>query len=79
MAVAMGNRVMIEDARNHGGFLRATWHPEARQFVVSIWEGSVCVAATRVTLADAPHLVAVLVDGMADAATPSAPQAATGC
>jgi hypothetical protein len=59
---------MIDDARSHGGFLRVTWHPEARQFVVSNWEDSVCVGATRVPFERAAELVALLVDGIADAA-----------
>jgi hypothetical protein len=66
----MRTRVFIEDARRDGGFLRVTWHPEARQFVISNWEDSVCVGATRVPLEGAPELVALLVDGIADAAQP---------
>ncbi len=66
----MRTRVFIEDARKDGGFLRVTWHAEARQFVISNWEDSVCVGATRVPLEEAPALVALLVDGIADAAHP---------
>ena len=66
MAVSMRTRVLIEDARSHGGFLRVTWHPEVRQFVVSNWEGAVCVGATRVPLESAAELISLLADGMAE-------------
>jgi hypothetical protein len=67
-------RVFVEDARRNGQFLRATWHGERQQFVLSNWEGTVCVGATRVPVTEAPALVALLVEGMADAAArPCAP------
>ncbi len=86
MAMAMradagfGRRVFVEDSRRHGGFARITWHADARQFVLSNWEGNVCVGATRVRVEDAPSVIRVLVDGLAEAAmaatttaTPPAP------
>ena len=63
-----GRRVFVEDARRNGQFLRVTWHAEGQQFVVSNWDGNVCVGATRVPVAEAPSLVALLVQGVADAA-----------
>jgi hypothetical protein len=70
-------RVFVEDARRNGQFLRVTWHADKQQFVVSNWEDTVCVGATRVPVADAAELVGVLVEGIADAAT-AAPVAAPG-
>jgi len=61
-------RVFVEDARRNGQFLRVTWHGDRQQFVVSNWEDTVCVGATRVPVTDAAELVGVLVDGLADAA-----------
>jgi hypothetical protein len=71
----VGRRVFVGDARDNGGFLRVTWHEDVDQFVVSNWEGNVCVGATRVRLDDAPELIAVLVKGLAEAGTrsPTAP------
>jgi hypothetical protein len=69
-------RVFVEDSRRNGLFLRVTWHPEARQFVVSNWDGEVCLAATRVAVEDASELIGLLANGLADAATlASAPPA----
>jgi hypothetical protein len=62
-------RVFVEDSRRHGGFARITWHAEARQFVLSNWEGNVCVGATRVRVEDVPIVIRVLADGLAEAAT----------
>jgi hypothetical protein len=65
-------RVFVEDERRDGKFLRITWHPDRRTFVVSTWDGSVCVGATRVAVEAAPELIDVLARGLADAATPAA-------
>lgn len=62
-------RVFVEDARRNGQFLRVTWHGDRQQFVVSNWEDTVCVGATRVPVAQAAELVGVLVEGLADAAS----------
>ncbi len=70
-------RIFVEDARRNGQFLRVTWHGDRQQFVVSNWEDSVCVGATRVPVAQAPSLVGLLVEGLADAAAhPPVPAAA---
>ena len=65
---ARRRRVIIEDARRTGGYLRATWHPATRQFVVSTWRGDVCTGAARVSVEDAADLAGLLVDGLADGA-----------
>ena len=68
-------RVFVEDARRNGQYLRVTWHSDHQQFVVSNWDDNVCVGATRVPLDGVPELVSLLVDGLAEAATPTAPPA----
>jgi hypothetical protein len=60
-------RVFIEDLRRDGMFLRVTWHSEHSAFVVSHWQGEVCVAATRVAATDVGEVVALLTNGLADA------------
>jgi hypothetical protein len=70
MAATAVRRVFVEDERRDGRFLRMTWHAERRTFVVSTWEGSVCVGATRVPVQQAPALIEVLAGGLADAASP---------
>jgi hypothetical protein len=64
-------RVFIEDERRDGKFLRMTWHPDRRSYVVSTWDGTVCVGATRIGVDAAPELIGVLAHGLADAARPS--------
>lgn len=67
-------RILVEDARGADRHLRVTWHPEAGQFNVSTWHGDVCAGAVRVEAAEAARLIALLADGMAEAA--AAPPAA---
>lgn len=62
-------RAFVEDARRNGQFLRVTWHGEHQQFVISNWDGVVCVGATRVPVEQAPELVGLLVTGLAEAAS----------
>jgi hypothetical protein len=62
------HRVLIQDARGNGHHLRATWHDESRQFVVSTWNGDVCTGTARLAAGDAAELATLLVDGLADAA-----------
>jgi hypothetical protein len=66
---ARRHRVLIEDARRNGQHLRATWHSEKRQFVLSTWNADVCTGAARLAVDDVPELAALLVDGLADAAS----------
>jgi hypothetical protein len=69
MSGATVERVFVEDERRDGKFLRLTWHGDRRTFVVSTWDGSVCVGATRVPVSEAPALIHVLARGLADATT----------
>ena len=64
--------MLIEDARRNGQHLRATWHPERRQFVLSTWSADVCTGAARVDVVDVAELAGLLVDGLADAAATAA-------
>jgi hypothetical protein len=60
-------RVFIEDLRRDGMFLRVTWHSDRSAFVVSHWDGAICVAATRVAATDVADLAALLTNGLTDA------------
>ena len=73
---AKRHRVFIEDARRNGAYLRATWHPERRVFVLSTWSGDVCTGAVRLPAADAADLVGLVADGLAEVAVPPAAPAA---
>ena len=71
---ARPHRVLIQDARGNGHHLRATWHADSRQFVVSTWNQDVCTGTARLAADDAAELAGLLVGGLADAAaTPRAP------
>jgi hypothetical protein len=70
---AFRRRVLIEDARRDGSYLRTTWHAERRAFVVSTWRGEVCTGAVRVPVAAAGELARLLIDGLTHAATTPAP------
>ncbi len=76
---ARRHRVIIEDARRNGHYLRVTWHQESRQFVVSTWRDDVCTGAARLSAADGAELAALLVDGLADAASSPPPADADVC
>jgi hypothetical protein len=75
-------RVLIEDARRNGHHLRATWHPDTRQFVLSTWREDVCTGSARLAVEDAADLAGLLVDGLGEAAavrsTPSVPTGRQG-
>ena len=73
LRVIQRRRVFVEDARRDGTYLRATWHPEGGPFVISTWDDELCTAAVRIKAADAAGLIAVLADGMADAAEGTTP------
>lgn len=64
----LDRRVFVEDTRRDGSFLRVTWHADSQQFVVSHWDGDLCVAATRVPVDAAPDLIALLTRGLAEVA-----------
>lgn len=67
--VAARRRVLITDARSDGKHLRVTWHRDRGLFVVSIWHDDVCTGTVQVPIADAPQLIGLLVDGLAQQAT----------
>jgi len=71
-------RVFVEDARRDGAYLRATWHAEGRQFVVSTWTDDLCTGAVRVPVERAADLIGLLADGMADATAPPPPERHSG-
>jgi hypothetical protein len=62
---------VVVDARGGARALRVSWHPEHGVVVLSIWRGAVCVGTVQVEQREVPHLVDVLVRGLATP-TPSA-------
>ena len=75
---AFRRRVLIEDARRDGSYLRTTWHAERHAFVVSTWRDEVCTGAVRAPVAAAGELASLLIDGLTHAATtPAGPEAKT--
>ena len=74
---AFRRRVLIEDTRHDGSYLRTTWHAERRAFVVSTWRDEVCTGAVRVPVAAAGELARLLFDALTDAATSPAPTGPT--
>lgn len=54
------------DARGDSRALQATWHPEAGVVVLSLWRHGTCAATFRLGVEDAPALIRLLVDGLAD-------------
>ena len=69
---------VVVDARGGDRALRATWHPEHGLVVLSVWRGARCVATVQVTAEEVPHLVDVLVRGLATMAEPRPPLQAAG-
>jgi hypothetical protein len=59
-------RVFIRDARNNGHYLRATWHPEGRMFVVSTWRDEVCTGAVRLPVEASGDLASLIIDGLSE-------------
>jgi hypothetical protein len=62
------HRVFIEDARRNGSYLRATWHPDRRIFVLSTWDEDVCTGAVRLPATEAAELVGLFADGLGEMA-----------
>jgi hypothetical protein len=58
--------VLLADARRNGSYLRTTWHPESRMFVVSTWNDEVCLGAIRVPVEDSAELMSLLMDGLVE-------------
>ena len=48
--------------------LRATWHDEAGNVVLSLWRGDTCVATSHLTPAEAGRLATFITSGLADLA-----------
>jgi hypothetical protein len=64
---------VVVDARGGPRALRVSWHPEHGLVVLSIWRGDTCAATVQVDSAEVPHLVDVLVRGLAASVAPSRP------
>ena len=56
---------VVVDARGGERALRVSWHPEHGLVVLSIWRGNTCVGTVQVDSTEVPHLVDVLVRGLA--------------
>ena len=69
---------VVVDARGGERALRVSWHPEHGLVVLSIWRGNTCVGTVQVDSAEVPHLVDVLVRGLAGSSAPSRPYEAAG-
>ena len=69
---------VVVDARGGARALRVSWHPEHGLVVLSIWRGDTCAATVQVDSAEVPHLVDVLVRGLAGSSAPSRPYEAAG-
>jgi hypothetical protein len=69
---------VVADARGDGRALRVSWHPEAGVVVLSVWRGPVCAATVQVEAAEVPHLVDVLVRGLAAGAVVGLERPAAG-
>ena len=69
---------VVVDARGGPRALRVSWHPEHGLVVLSIWRGDTCAATVQVDSAEVPHLVDVLVRGLAGSSAPSRPYEAAG-
>ena len=57
------------DARDGERAMRVSWHLDRGCVVLSTWRDGHCVATTRLTPAEAAHLIQVLSEGLAAAAT----------
>ena len=69
---------VVVDARGGARALRVSWHPEHGLVVLSIWRGDTCAATVQVDSTEVPHLVDVLVRGLAASSAPSRPYEAAG-
>ena len=69
---------VVVDARGGARALRVSWHPEHGLVVLSIWRGDTCAATVQVDSTEVPHLVDVLVRGLAAGPAPTPPLEETG-
>ena len=60
---------VVVDARGGARALRVSWHPDHAMVVLSIWRGNTCVGTVQVDSDEVPHLVDVLVRGLAASAS----------
>ncbi|HYN68551.1 MAG TPA: hypothetical protein VES93_16840 [Ornithinibacter sp.] len=60
---------VVLDARGGARAMRVSWHPDQGMVVLSIWRGNTCVGTVQVDSAEVPHLVDVLVRGLASGPT----------
>ena len=61
-----GDREWFADQRTPVRRMAVSCHMEQGVFVLSLWQADVCTGTFRLTMADAPALVAKLLDGLAD-------------
>jgi hypothetical protein len=57
--------------------MKASWHSEVGVVVLSLWQGDHCTGTFRLPIADAPGLMHLLVDALAEAPRPPEPPART--
>lgn len=69
---------VVVDARGGGRALRVSWHPEHGLVVLSVWRGAICVATVQVEASEVPHLVDVLVRGLAGGQVPPEERSVAG-
>lgn len=69
---------VVVDARGGDRALRVSWHPEHGVVVLSLWRGAACVGTVQVESSEVPHLVDVLVRGLAAGVEPPAERPAAG-
>lgn len=62
---------VVLDARGGDRALRVSWHPDHGVVVLSVWRGNTCVATMQVETTEVPHLVDVLVRGLAASSVPA--------
>ena len=68
----------LADAREDGHALRVSWHGEQGCAVVSTWRDGRCTGSARLTPAEVARLVAVLTEGLAEAAAAPVPRESAG-
>jgi hypothetical protein len=56
------HRVFLPQALGADEYVRVTWHEAEQVVVFSHWQGSVCIAATPVRVAEIGDLAGLLVD-----------------
>jgi hypothetical protein len=69
-----GGRLWFDDQRSPDRRLGLSTHTEAGVVVLSFWQGDICTGTFRLTLRDAPTVIAAL----AAALTPESPVEAEG-